>query len=253
MYQKLFQKRGAMQDRRYLLSLKNILEECAEEQDNCGQLDMLRAKACRLLDAERLKKLEHIKSERKQLESIGAGLLLQLAVWEALAGQEIKESQASEIVQLSFAQLLERFTAQREPIPLEYTYGSQGKPYLKNVPYYFSISHSGDYVLCVLSKQEVGADIQQKMSNVNERILRRFFSPEEKNCWEQCDTETEKRDFFYQMWCRKEAYGKLTGEGISGAVSVNMCDKENEYNAVIWKIEEYAISDDYQIAICKWK
>lgn len=255
-----------MQDRRYLLSLKELIEENADSQDIHKKLDELQAKIYDKLDKERLKKLEHIKRGRKLAESIGAGLLLQLAVSEALADKDnvpwTKDCIASESVgmkdeltgeyeaatHLSLQQLLGKLSGQDAPLSLEYAYGVHGKPYLKNYPYYFSISHSGDYVLCVLSEQEVGADIQQKAPTVNERVLQRFFAPEEKVYWEQCDTDTEKRDFFYRMWCRKEAYGKLTGEGIGDAVSVNM----NQPSLQI-QLEEYTIDDDYQIAICKWK
>ena len=127
------------------------------------------------------------------------------------------------------------------------------KPYLKNYPYYFSISHSGDYVFCVLSEQEVGADIQQKAEYVKEGVVQRFFAEEEKNYWEKCASEEEKRDFFYRMWCRKEAYGKLTGEGIADVVSVNMCDIRDDSTSMQYEIEEYTLQDGYQLAICKWR
>lgn len=285
-------KEETMQDRKYLLSLQELFgekyEENVEQQDMAKQqdelcnkvLEELRAKVSDKLDSERLKKLEHIKRGRKQIESIGAGLLLQLAVREAVAEsvstqgkdaqtakehtreiQAVKEQitgedlgKAGAIKQLSLTQLLAGLEGQKAPLPLEYTYGPHGKPYLKNYPYYFSISHSGDYVFCVLSQQEVGADIQKKAETVNERVLQRFFAPEEKAYWESCVSEAEKRDFFYKMWCRKEAYGKLTGEGIADAVSVNMCDVcASEYAPCKqYMIEEYALTEDYQIAICKW-
>ena len=231
-----------MQDRRYLLSLEEIsdtlqVEERLEE-------DRLLEVAASKLDRERLKKLENIKHGKSRLESLGAGLLLQLAVQEALCERRNFQS-GEETTYLTFSQLLEKV---QEPLPLEYSYGEQGKPYLKNYPFYFNISHSGKYVFCVLSEQEIGADIQWKAPQVNERVLKRFFSLEERAYWERCSTEEEKRDFFYQMWCRKEAYGKLTGKGIADAVSVDMCMLELPV-----AIEEYELSEDYQIAVCKWK
>ena len=39
-------------------------------------------------------------------------------------------------------------------------YGVHGKPYLENVPFYFNISHSGEYVICAYDDKPVGADIQ---------------------------------------------------------------------------------------------
>lgn len=252
----LFRKEESMQDRKYLLSLKEVL---SEEYEKEAKWEPLYIKALGLLDAERRKKLEHIKRGRKQLESIGAGLLLQLAVREAVAATESVQGNADTgnagIEKLSFTGLLDRLEAREAAESMEaltYTYGPHGKPYLKNYPYYFSISHSGDYVFCVLSEQEVGADIQQKAEHVKERVLQRFFAEEEKDYWENCASEEEKRDFFYQMWCRKEAYGKLTGEGIADAVSVNMCDIRDDSTSMQYEMEEYTLQDGYQLAICKW-
>lgn len=256
-----------MQDRKYLLSMKEVLHGEFEKEE--AKWEAFYTRASCLLDSERLKKLEHIKRGRKQLESIGAGLLLQLAVREAVAEavsvtdkniqdgvEQIWKSEpgnADAIKQLSFAQLLEKMEKQKALFHLEYTYGPHGKPYLKNYPYYFSLSHSGDYVFCVLSEQEVGADIQEKAEQVKERVLQRFFAEEEKHYWENCASEEEKRDFFYRMWCRKEAYGKLTGEGIADAVSVNMCDIRDASTSKQYEIEEYTLQDGYQLAICKWR
>lgn len=258
-----------MQDRWYLLSLKEILktEEALQTEEKLQMEKKLQAeeklqmeeelpRAVLKLDEERSRKLVNIKSRKKQIESIGAGLLLQLAVREAQEALDVRqilsEREAPEVCQrlpiftrLTLSQLLRKT---QDPLPLAYTYGNHGKPYLKNYPFYFNLSHSGDYVLCVLSEQEIGADIQWKSPQVSERVLQRFFSSEEKAYWEQCSTEYEKRDFFYQMWCRKEAYGKLTGEGIGDAVSVNMYSL-----ALPIIIEEPYISDKYQIAVCKWK
>lgn len=246
-----------MQDRKYLLSMEEILRGEIENEESKWMA--FYAKASALLDSERLKKLEHIKRGRKQLESIGAGLLLRLAVKEAVAETASVQGKADldegVIVQLSFTDLIDRLDTQQARLSLEYTYGPHGKPYLKNYPYYFSISHSGDYVFCILSEQEVGADIQQKTESVNERVLQRFFAPEEKEYWEQCSSEEGKRDFFYRMWCRKEAFGKLTGKGIADAVSVNMWDLRDMRDISYSKqyvIEEYSLQEDYQLAICKW-
>lgn len=251
-----------MQDRRYLLSLEEISDTLQVE--NQLEEDRLLEEASSKLDRERLKKLENIKHGKSRLESLGAGLLLQLAVQEALCErgvygsgenaseekgmEECRSSEDTEEGQITYLTFSQLFDKVQEPLPLEYTYGEHGKPYLKNYPFYFNISHSGKYVFCVLSEQEIGADIQWKAPQVNERVLKRFFSLEERAYWERCSTEEEKRDFFYQMWCRKEAYGKLTGKGIADAVSVDMCMLELPV-----AIEEYELSEDYQIAVCKWK
>lgn len=233
-----------MQDKSYLLSLEEVFSKESGNESVQGRLEELLAAGFGRLDNERQKKAEHIKRGNKRIESIGAGLLLQLAVSEA-----DDKPASSEMERVTFSQVLERLERLEAPLPIEYTYGAHGKPYFKNYPFYFSISHSGSYVFCVISEQEIGADIQIKAPKVNERVLQHFFSREEKEYWQQCGTKEEQRDFFYQMWCRKEAYAKLTGEGIADAVRVNMSPTRQ----IDVCFTEYMLGDEYQIAVCKRK
>ncbi len=89
------------------------------------------------------------------------------------------------------------------PMP-EISRDFRNKPYFCQDSAFLSISHSGQYFACVLWDFAVGLDIQE----VNERadiirISKRFF-PTLKNVHE------EK---FYRNWVKREAKGKLTGEG----------------------------------------
>ena len=43
----------------------------------------------------------------------------------------------------------------------EFSYEEKGKPYLKDCPINFSISHSGDYACVAISKATIGVDIQE--------------------------------------------------------------------------------------------
>ena len=228
-----------MSDRRYLLSLKELWEGSAEQ-----SAEQLKKLACTKLDRERLRKLGEITLERKRDECIGAGLLLQLGV-----------QQREDVSQyLTVSQVIAKLG---EPIEPEYTYSERGKPYFKNIPIYFNLSHSEEYVFCVFSKQEVGADIQYQKQGAKERIVKRFFTEAEQDAWDRCPA-SEKEPFFYKMWTRKEAYGKLTGEGIAVAAGVNvltdlpevfMDSTQDDTLGVCW--EEYDMLDGYQITVCK--
>lgn len=242
-----------MKDIRYLLSIKELLEDGAD--------GTLAKAAYEKLDGERQRKLEKITNERKRAESIGAGLLLQLAVQKlsALGEEKIAEEErgnvpvkemdaAKDVCLFSVTELLSKL---HHPIETDYGYSEKGKPYFKNFPWHFNLSHSEEYVFLVASKEEVGVDIQQKKSFYNERILRRFFTKEEQALWEAYEVPEEKEDFFWRMWIRKEAYGKLTGEGIAKAVSVNVTEPvEIEKLGVLW--EHYSLIPNYYIAVCKW-
>lgn len=215
-----------MKDIRYLLSIKELLEGSSTEQ--------LAEQACTKLDKERSQRLKGMKHGKKYAESLGAGLLLQLGM------QELSTPELT-IQYLTVSQVLARLG---EPIDLKYTYGEYGKPYFKYLPVYFNISHSGDYVFCVFSEQEIGADIQYRKSLSNDRIVRRFFTRSEQEMWDKCTSLKERERLFYHLWTRKEAYGKLTGEGIAKTASVDV-------NSLDISWEDYEIADDYQIAVCK--
>lgn len=246
-----------MKDIRYLLSIKELLDGSKAEQ--------LTEWACTKQDKERLKKIQGLSHTRKKAECIGAGLLLQLGLQEIQkektgCNEECsfgskENSEEAKVQHLTISQVLAKLCTPVEP---EYTYGEKGKPYFKNSNIYFNLSHSEDYVFCVFSKQEVGVDIQYRKPIANDRVVKRFFAEAEQEAWEQCSTMEEKETLFYRLWARKEAYGKLTGEGIVAATAVNVLEavSENDKDFVGNKIpevfwEDYEILDNYQISVCK--
>lgn len=238
-----------MNEIRYLLSIKELLDESVKRE--------LTEEACKKLDRERLRKLETISSEHKRAESIGAGLLLQLGLQEGIAvytsasctsTEKASKNTAQDAFVQSFtvSQVLERLKAPMEP---EYLYSEKGKPYFKEIPLFFSLSHSREYVFCAFSRQELGADIQFQRSGIKleaeERIVRRFFSESEQKTWQHCVTKKEQEQLFYKLWTRKEAYGKLNGEGIVAVTAVDVLNVQG----VVW--EEYERLDGYWITVCK--
>lgn len=60
-------------------------------------------------------------------------------------------------------------------------YGENGKPFLLDYKeVHYNLSHSGDWILCAVSDQPVGIDIQQK-SSMRRGLCDRVFSEEEKS------------------------------------------------------------------------
>lgn len=85
---------------------------------------------------------------------------------------------------------------------------THGKPYLVNLPYHISLSHSFDYAAVMISKKHfVGIDIEQVKEKV-ERIAPKFLREDElafiggKNKIQQ----------LYVCWCAKEAIYKCHGQ-----------------------------------------
>lgn len=92
-----------------------------------------------------------------------------------------------------------------------------GKPYFESLPIRFSLSHSGCRAILAVSDREIGADIQQ-MRDVNLRLAERFFTEREQEY-----VAGDKLRFF-EVWTKKEAYGKWRGDGFAAAKNVCVLD-----------------------------
>lgn len=84
---------------------------------------------------------------------------------------------------------------------------AHGKPYLVNLPYHISLSHSFDYAAVMISKKPVGIDIEQVKVKV-ERIAHKFMRPEEMAFVNKADRINQ----LYVCWCAKEAVYKCYGQ-----------------------------------------
>lgn len=238
----------------YLLSVKGLEEEvCYRE-------------ALTRIDRARRERVLSCVTKEDRLRSLGAGLLLQCGVreWtEAAGGKAAGNWKQTSLVKaagnwsglpleeptgpwkhLSLEEAMEPAGPVRE---LCYNYGPAGKPYLADSQLFFSISHSGDYVACTFADREVGLDLQQVRRLDAEKLARRFFSEEELALIGALETEQQRADCFFRLWCRKEAYGKLTGRGAAGVLGMNV---SGDMPDVEW--EEYGGLPDYFISICTY-
>lgn len=250
----------------YLLSIKELYDSPFAE--------TLVERACAKLDMERLRKVENSGQGKKRAQCIGAGLLLQLGLIDILfkecdktnsnVKKTCKTSKNNGIRCITLADVLKTLG---NPIEVGYSYGEHGKPCFRSIPFKFSISHSEENVLCVFSKQEIGADIQYLKPQEDKTmtgIVNRFFSEGERDRWEQIERAEDRADFFYRIWTRKEAYAKLTGEGILATVGLDLHRTEvsalgtikDVTENLIWKTNEFIGKDEkhskYYAAICKY-
>ena len=90
------------------------------------------------------------------------------------------------------------------------TYSKNGKPYLKNEKKYFTISHSGNYVVLAIANREIGVDIE-KTTHYSDAVARRCFTPLECE-WMHHQGSNEA---FYYLWTAKESVMKASGLGFS--------------------------------------
>ena len=196
------------------------------------------------VDEVRREKVLSAKTAQGKAAELGAGLLLQKAVQD---WKKDKPGQYPRIRSCTVSGLLSELT---ELIPLTYRYGDKGKPYFENIPLFFSLSHSGEYVLCAVSRQEVGADIQKIQPSDVLKLAKRFFSEPECRALKRCESDREQQGLFCGLWSRKEAYGKLTGEGVTAVLGDDMQNTKAKRD-VEWM--DVSPPEGYALAVCHFK
>jgi 4'-phosphopantetheinyl transferase len=129
--------------------------------------------------------------------------------------------------------------------------GEHGKPFFTLQPkIHYNISHSGEFVVCILAGQEVGIDIQIHKKVNYPRLLERMVPGE--MIREILDADEPEKAFFVQ-WVLREAYIKWTGEGLSRDLRsipmdsghYMMLDLEEGYSGAIWSADPMEIRYEY--------
>ena len=178
----------------------------------------------------RQKKAMSFKFDKGKMQSLGVGLLLQLACKEAgLDGAD-------------------------EHI----AYGENGKPFLVDFPdVQFNLSHSGERVMAVISPFEVGCDVEI-IKGDRGRLAERFFKPEESAWIKSFESLPAQSEAFYRLWTLKECYMKVTGRGLSlmpDAFKLRLGDDgkfllEHDGERPEYTFHEIDLHDGYRYAFC---
>ena len=133
------------------------------------------------------------------------------------------------------------------PSQLDFQYGPRGKPMLKATsarpPPHFNLGHSEDLILIAVTRPcPVGVDVEWiRPIPELKTISTQYFSTSEA-AEIMALPEGEQLRAFYQLWTRKEAYLKASGEGLSGSTS------GNEATAT-WTLVELAPAPNFVAAV----
>lgn len=98
-------------------------------------------------------------------------------------------------------------------IPLESVqilHTEAGKPYVEGNPCYFSLSHSGETVVCAVSDKPIGVDVE-RIRPIDQGIAKKICTEEEFTVLNRIADQTEQNRFLLQIWTRKEAIFKIEG------------------------------------------
>jgi 4'-phosphopantetheinyl transferase len=152
----------------------------------------------------------------------------QLAVHEALLAADERER-----AEKSRPPFRERFIVARSVLrrvlsgylncasaDLQFSYGARGKPGLVNADLHFNLAHSHELALIAVTRvAAVGVDVE-KLRPVRDaaRIAERYFTANEAAAFRNVSPD-QQAVVFFNLWTRKEAWLKATGEGITEALS----------------------------------
>ena len=117
-----------------------------------------------------------------------------------------------------------------------------GKPYVEGNPWYFNTSHSGDYLVMVFDTLPVGIDVQEMRPVRKPELIAKRFSKEER-----AYALSKGLEAFYEIWCRKEAFAKCVGRGLTDEIFARN---------LLEGVEGYAFEDgfvlkSYGLCVCR--
>lgn len=126
----------------------------------------------------------------------------------------------------------------------------KGKPCFADAPVDFSLSHSGLLWICMFGDRPCGVDLQQMKDCEFEDIAKRQFSEDEQHY-----VRIWGIDGFYQLWTRKEAFCKCTGQGIFSQTPAMVSPDIDLLDEISWQGQSYylqdlQIADDIKCAAC---
>lgn len=101
------------------------------------------------------------------------------------------------------------------------------KPYPKDIPINFNISHSDDTLAVAFSEKQIGIDIEI-IKPLKTDITKRLCTEKDLEFLAAANNEDEQLLRFYKIWTAKEAYFKMLGTGITNLKSISY----NEINAL---------------------
>jgi 4'-phosphopantetheinyl transferase len=122
-----------------------------------------------------------------------------------------------------------------------------GKPYIKNYPIHFNLSHTENRVLLGFSHQPLGVDIEKINALPDlDLLISHSMHPDEISSLMAIESN-HKIYLFYSLWTKKEAIVKAIGIGMG--MELNSFSLESLKKDASWQIFELNIDTKYSAAI----
>lgn len=128
-----------------------------------------------------------------------------------------------------------------------------GKPFLKDLPLAFSLSHAGHFAACAVSSSPLGVDIESARCTM--ALAERHFHPDELSYLNSLPAASQP-DALLRLWTAKEAFLKALGRGLSlplASFSVELEEKKATLHQTLsplpFSLHEYLL-DDARLCLC---
>ncbi|MEC0202476.1 4'-phosphopantetheinyl transferase superfamily protein [Paenibacillus lautus] len=143
-----------------------------------------------------------------------------------------------------------------DPKNIEIIRNAYGKPFLKDHDnLHFNVSHSGHWIVCAVSHEPVGIDVE-KIEAIDMDIAKRYFHKTEFNALLHCDPSVRLSRFF-DLWTLKESYIKAVGKGLHLALdSFALALQDGEWDPIVgedgetYYFKQYAVEEGYKLSVC---
>ncbi|WP_299676679.1 4'-phosphopantetheinyl transferase superfamily protein [uncultured Dokdonia sp.] len=117
---------------------------------------------------------------------------------------------------------------------------SYGKPYIPDSDFNFNISHSGNTVVCVFSKQEIGVDIEE-INDIEVDLFKDVFTAVELQ-----EIKSKGLDKFYEYWTKKESVIKAVGKGMSIPLKeIAIQENASIYDNYAWYTKSFKMNNKF--------
>ncbi len=130
-----------------------------------------------------------------------------------------------------------------------YSYTNNGKPSIAGHPeIHFSVSHSGDYVVCAFTSNPVGVDIE-RVKNVKPSMIKYTCDMQEAAAINLFEPSTpEYNAGFFDVWTKKESFLKFLGIGLK----VRPAEINEKFSEKLSQVNFYSfdIAENYKCTLC---
>ena len=135
-----------------------------------------------------------------------------------------------------------------------------GKPFFPEYPFIqYNISHSGDYVVCVVHEHPVGIDVE-KVQPFDLQLAKQLFTTME---YGDILCAENRSHACYDIWTIKESYVKALGKGLAIPLNSFQVRKTNRNEIELFDIhakkrikefvcKQYRIDEDYKLTVCAY-